>query len=173
MDDSTTKFAFPSFIRIFVMNRIFQKLLKKVKNEVSNDEAIRLQKIISSIENDKDQYEAFTILLDLLNYGMKIYMAKHFDPKRDPSTIDKIFNQVILTKLIVQYQQATTHSMPQKDNHNTCQLKVFNTNDLMCLIFQYLEYVVKYTMMIYLIVVLFAVIGYIIHGIQIVFIFLI
>ena len=131
---SSTKFTMPSFIRVFVINRI----LKKNKTQLNE-----IRKLILHITPKLYQKQAEIFLYNLIKYGIKKYMKKYFNVNLDlhVNIIEKVFNQIVLNKFVNDYQQLITYKH-NEDNNKQChfQSKLFNMNDLMCKIFQYLEY---------------------------------
>ena len=130
------KFPVPNFIRLFVLVRVL--------HEVNDDAAIR--KLVAVFQEKEEQETAFSILSNLINNGgIKEYMRRYYDERYHCIIIEKIFNQIILTKYSSQFQLITTFSFSKIDNNINFekykyQIKVFNTNDVMSLIFGYLTY---------------------------------
>ena len=104
-------------------------------------------------------------------------MSKYYNEKQDSAIIEMIFNQIILKKFEKNYYKLIKYKNNcENSNYNNnsssgndfyYQNLVFNTSDLMTHIFQNLEYeeVGSMAIMIYLIAILYVVIGYFIHGI--------
>ena len=125
----------PSFIRLFVIRRIIRNSIDygtstgtQIKNLVNvhfakEDTAIVLQ--------------AYNILLRLVQDGLKTYMSKWYNETKDSTIIEMIFNKIILVKFEKEYNQLITFDNGNIYNHY--QNLVFNTNDLMCKIFEYFE----------------------------------
>ena len=96
----------------------------------------------TTFTNSKEKQQVFHILSKLVQYGIKQFMGHYFDCQNEEKQsilVEKIFNGIILTndKLSQLYQTITTYN----DNSNSkYQLSVFNTNDLMCYIFHFLDH---------------------------------
>ena len=63
-------------------------------------------------------------------------MEKCYNEKEQATIIEVIFQNIILVKLDKEYQQATSY----RDKNQQYQCKVFNNNDLMRKIFEYLTF---------------------------------
>ena len=137
----------PTFIRLFVINRVLQNYLSQHKTNISDDNVNvnAIRSLISGFNNSKDQENAFCVLSKLVKHGIKTYMNEHCN-YNDTTThvIDQIFDKLILKKLNQEYDHVTTYSMNHDNNINDnddyyYQCTVFNTKDLMCMIFQYCQ----------------------------------
>ena len=131
----------PSFIRLFVINRIFSNHSNVNRNFINN--------LTTSINDPNTHQSVQTILTQLLKHGIKKYMKYYFNEKQHTQTIELIFNTIILEKFDKEYQSVITyvrrHSSQENSDLNDLdasffQTTVFNTCDLMSFIFQYLEY---------------------------------
>ena len=83
------------------------------------------------------------ILSPLMNHGIKRYMRFCYTEKESSSLIEIIFDDIILTKLTNEYQNVINYQNMQNnsnmsDNSYYVSL-VFNTNDLMHSIFEYIS----------------------------------
>ena len=127
----------PNFIRLFVIRRILDK-----KNINSNT----VDELLIDIQDDQKKSIASNVLNGLLNDGIKIYMEKCYNEKEQRTIIEMIFDKIILKKFDKDYQNIITYvennNNGNMNNQSKCQ--VFNTNDLMCLIFQFLSYGSKF-----------------------------
>lgn len=92
---------------------------------------------MSVFDDSKDQDAAFLVLSRLAQHGIKNYAIKFCDhTETSVDIVDKIFDKIIFKKLNHDYANTTTYV-----NHNTntndtdYKSKVFNTTDLICLIF--------------------------------------
>ena len=142
MDDSSIyvqppqKMIVPSFIRLFVMSRILKH------RNVSVDQ---IQQMVKVIKDSTKQQIAQDILTRLINDGIQKYMKKWFNEKEQAQVIEIIFNQIISKHFEKEYQHIMTYACSDHDNNNrksqhcNYQRLVFNSDDLMCLIFQFVE----------------------------------
>ena len=126
-----TKLLVPSFIRLFVINRII----------FNGNSKTTIDDLIGECMKDdeaSDEFNARKILSSLKKLGIKKYMSQSYSDTFNSVTIEMIFNSIILNKYEKEYNKLTTYN----DNNNNGKYKqlVFNTNDLMSNIFQYLEY---------------------------------
>ena len=146
------KLPMPSFIRLFVIKRTINRYI--LSNGGKSDELIKqLSTMLNnsdnkSQENSKERYRklSYTIMLRLVQLGIKTYMESFYDEKEQGIIIEKIFNQIILAKLAKEYQKTTTYITSINDNDDYYQCLVFNTDDLMSCIFQFLSDFDKYIM---------------------------
>ena len=81
------------------------------------------------------------ILLQLKHNGIKNYMKQQYNEKRDSVAIEMIFNKIILNKFEKEYNTLVTFKNSDR-NDESCyyQTLVFNSNDLMSNIFQYIQF---------------------------------
>ena len=147
------KVPIPSFIRLFVFNRIlYPYITDKTTTETTSDDVIRSM-LVTVLNSKEEKQAAFAILSQLFKNGLKKYMNEDFDIRVHPILIEKIHNQLILTTFSEEYSFVTKYTTSNNSNDNinnnnnnndtSCQSLVFNTNDLMCCIFQFLSYRVK------------------------------
>ena len=126
----------PSFIRLFVMTRILKHCNVSVEH---------IKQMETTIQDLKQQQIAHSILTRLINDGIKKYMEKWFNEKEQRQVIEIIFNTIILKKFEKEYKSIVNHNNKTNDiNSSNCksqyyQRLVFNTDDLMYLIFQFVE----------------------------------
>ena len=166
----SVKFAAPTFLCLFIINRVLRHIISESRATRSGDEEntcddVIRSKITSSLEDAETQDAVFAFLSSVCRQGMMNIVI-------DCDLIHKIFNKIILTKFGAEYSRITTYksrctiSIANKnknknnDNHynkedddeeNNMTTKhdydykamVFNTNDLMSLIFHHLEYLRK------------------------------
>ena len=162
------KLPVPSFVRLFIINRVLTtngNYNITTKNNIND----KISDLVSVIQDKEKQEQAQAILLQLITGGIKNYMAKSFNEKTQARSIELIFNQVILTKLGPEYHQVASYKTIETSNEKNTNNKkdtgcnnnknknnnnkgenvsnrfyhqemVFNSKDLMCLIFQHLEY---------------------------------
>ena len=116
------KHHLPTFIQIFYLNRLL---------DVDFVDDVKMF-------NKSDQQTALSILTNSIKYGIKKYMSDYFTESKHGNIIEQIFNKIILTKLACHYQQAVKYKSGTIDEkNNDYHPKVFNTSDLMHLIFQF------------------------------------
>ena len=148
----------PSFLRLFVIRRIIDNYITyKVDTITSNnkydhkksDSKSTVKKTKKMIENLLEPYVdqqmkllAYDIVTRLITYGIKNYMSQYFNEISQALVIEMIFQKLILVKFEKEYNQLITYSSKNKDDCKLEQSKrsVFNSSDLMCTIFQYLEF---------------------------------
>ena len=126
------KVTIPSFIRLFTIARIF-KNCDINRNKIEN--------LVLEIKDLKQRQMAQDILLRLINDGIKKYMEKWLNENLQIRIIEIIFQTIILKKFGKEFANITTYvgNEDSKDSEHY-QTLVFNTYDLMCLIFQYMEF---------------------------------
>ena len=122
-----------NFIRLFIIRRIVTSTITENRNMIT-----KVKRLALVLQSTTFQDTALEILSRLTNDGIKVYLEKWYNEEEQSSTIQSIFNQIILTELNMQYQKVIT--MSNSDPHVKYQTMVVNTNDLMCSIFQFLEY---------------------------------
>ena len=122
------KLRAPSFIRIFVINRI---LFGGMNDNLVNCTDLVNQCFTTNMTSSRSK-DAITILQQLKNNGIKKYMSKCYNEKQYGITIEMIFNKITLKKFAKEYKKVINF------NNNYCyESLVLNTNDLMSKIFQY------------------------------------
>ena len=137
------KVPIPSFIRLFVFNRILRPYINdKTTTEITSDDVVRSM-LVTVLKNKKEQQTAFAILSQLFKNGLQKFMNELFDISVHPNVIEKMHNQLILTKFSQEYANVTKYKTNDGDNDTSCQSLVFNANDLMCCVLQFLSYKVK------------------------------
>ena len=135
------KLPVPSFIRLFMIRRILGVHIDHSAN--LNHEIEKLVLLLQNMENYKI---AKLILSRLINDGIKEYMANTYDDQTQSFVIEAIFNEIIMTKFTKEYQHLTKyvgHDSCQTTHSNMndfFQTTLWNTDDLMCLIFQFLDF---------------------------------
>ena len=128
----------PNFMRLFIFNRIFKSIDKSTKIDV--------EKLVSAFsKNNKQKTMAQDIISNLIKYGIKSYMNKFYKESQS-SMIEKIFDEIISQhdQFGQEYKKITTYSNINNDENNKesrsgtfYQNLLFNTSDLMHLIFQF------------------------------------
>ena len=136
---SPPKVVAPSFIRLFVIRRILAECLKN--NQKNSD----IKGLVSIFNDDEMRKLAYNILSRLMKgrNGLEKYMKNWYNEEEQAVLIETIFNDIILAKFPQQYQRITTYISNNGNNNfenDYYQCLVFNTNDLMYLIFQYLNF---------------------------------
>ena len=126
----------PSFIRLFVMRRILENY-SGTTDTLLNESNI-----------DKSMHDTAKDILCLLrNTCLKIYMEKHYNENKQAEIIEMIFNQIMLKKFAKEYQNVAKYTSSSKnknkqkkneDESKHYQTLLFNTTDVMCLMFQFL-----------------------------------
>ena len=141
----------PSFIRLFVIRRIISKrtITSAKKNNPQSTNTFDPQMIdnLVNVFNDNVQIQtiAHQILSRLINDGIKKYMSMWYNEKDQANIIKMIFNKIILVKFENEYKQLMKYSGNGYRNYNCNDIDyfqnvVFNSEDLMSQIFQYLHY---------------------------------
>ena len=132
----------PSFIRLFVIKRIIDKYIKNNKDKKKDKKEIIKEMANVFKENKKIESLAIKILTRLINDGIKKYMSKYYDEKKQAYIIEDIFNKLILKKFKKEYYQLIAYEAnnERNDSYNYYQNLVFNSSDLMNQIFQYLKW---------------------------------
>ena len=141
------KLPMPSFIRLFVMNRVLTSYISANDGESKTEMLLRYLTNSTKIASSKSTSIAHEIMVNLLKYGIKHYMKELYDEETQGSVIEQVFNKIIIEKFKKEYQQVTTYtttttSNKNKDENNDnhyYQRLLFNTTDLMCLVFQFLS----------------------------------
>ena len=118
----------PNFIRLFILHRILKQF---VKNDV------QLLSLFKKGASKNNQRRVDKIISSLIKYGIQTYMTDYYNEKDDSQTIDLIFDNIILKYFDKEYHKITQY-VDKSDLSLEYSEKVFNTNDLMCLIFQFL-----------------------------------
>ena len=117
----------PSFIRLFIIHRVLKPVARRTK----------ISTLVSkTFMTDKDlQKMTDFVLSSLLTHGIKRFMDEIYNEEQHSNTIEIIFNEIILKQFSKEYSAIVTCSTT-----NSNQRLVFNTKDLMCLIFQYIYF---------------------------------
>lgn len=146
----------PSFIRLFVIRRIilnyiyniksFDYRLIKAKIRESFPQFVNIPEAIQDLVHNvfnhdvKQESAVCVILTRLIHHGPKVYMSKWYNEKH-ANVIEIMFDELVLKKFDKQYDQMMTYiHNTNRNNHNYYQNCVFNLSDLVCSIFQYLEW---------------------------------
>ena len=138
------KLTVPSFIRLFIIHRILSKKLAKEKLTDDNID-ILLIKLLGDIKRDEKQ-----IVTQLVRFGIKRYMEKNYNEKEQWQSIESFVDKVIFQKFCKEYEQEMTYGNNNNnnndndsDNHNdnaVYQEMIFNMNDIMSQILQFLDF---------------------------------
>ena len=128
-------FDVPRFIRLFLIRRIIIDYISKTASPRSNDDT--MSQLVSTLKDKDTRTTADKILSRLVKDGIKVYMSKWYNEKQDAIVIETIFTDIILIKFGKKYQQLTTYV---GNDEFEAQTSVFNNDDLMRLIFQYLTF---------------------------------
>ena len=148
IDESSNNLPFdtisaPSFIRLFVINRIIrQYIVDNIDDDSNRCETTAIIDKLASIfkneklDNDKDESQkVFDILYRLITDGIKTYMNKWYNEKEQAMIIEMIFNKIILVKFAQEYNKLIKYN-----GKNKYENLLFNSTDLMTHIFQYLRF---------------------------------
>ena len=131
-------FQVPRFIRLFVINRIISKYLRR-KDIDSNKAPLRL--LVAQLNDKEIDHEiAHTILSRLIQDGIETYMKKWYNEKEQATVIELIFKNIILVQFGKEYQQLTSYYNDSDNDEQQYHCQVFNNDDLMCQIFGYLTF---------------------------------
>ena len=133
-----------SFVRLFIIRRV----LKTSKQPIDADNISQVIKVLDTNCNDcksnKDRDSATKIVSQLVRHGIKNYMANNFNENEQATMIERVFQEIILKKFGKEYENITkykeTRSRTNTTKNDYFKIELFNMNDLMCLIFQYLNY---------------------------------
>ena len=101
-----------------------------------------IRKLACQLNNKQDQEKAFTILSILIHNGIQTYMMNEFDVIAQRDIIEKIFNRIILSNFGQEYHDLRVTNIQTNTFENTESksiTSVFDTRDIMCLIFQFLS----------------------------------
>ena len=137
IDESSTRIfrmETPSFIRLFAINRIIDKYTQKMSIELSN----------VFEDNPQIKSQATDIVTRLRTCGIKEYMDKYYDETKQANIIETIFSKIIFIKFGKEYSKWIGFGEVNNTNDNHYQTLVFHSKDLMCMIFQYLDYGTKF-----------------------------
>ena len=136
----------PSFIRLFVIRRIIDKYMKN-NTDINNERHAMYDLANVFKDGENTHFSVANILIRLLKYGVKNYMKNCYFEKSHANIIEKMFNKIILEKFGQEYNELITNAYEKNigsSDSNFYQNVVFNSSDLMCEIFQFLEYGVKF-----------------------------
>ena len=139
------KFVAPSFIRLFVIKRILDNWVATIddhdnhsKNSKDDNNTSIKNLIDTEFTDSKMRESCYNILSRLMNgcNGLAVYMKNWYNEEQQAKIIEMIFNRIILKIFPKEYQRITSYV---SDDH-FYQCMVFNTNDLMYLIFEHLDF---------------------------------
>ena len=126
----------PSFIRLFVIRRI-------ITNYIGiNDHDKKIKQLVKVMEDSNTEQLSYNILHQLWKNGLKSYMKNYYNEKAQASTIEMIFNDIILKKFGKEYHNVTRYVNNNNNinNQRGYQCLLFNTNGLMNYIFEFLNF---------------------------------
>ena len=142
-DDKTNGCSL-SFIHVIIIRRILvNNMTQSIHSNDDSDEYIkRLVSEIKDLDNDSMKSKACETLSQLITKdGIKSYFNSWKEKDNNSHIIDIIFNKLILTKFINEYGNIIRYkSKDSKDKQLYYQDLVFNMKDLMCSIFEFLDY---------------------------------
>ena len=134
----------PSFIRLFVIRRIIERYINDIVGDVGNHNEItaKVNTLASEFccedENENETYVLVNnIISRLINDGIKVYMNKWYNENKQAIIIEMIFEKLVLKKFAKEYNALITYV---GNDDSKYQNKLFNSNDLMSSILEYLEY---------------------------------
>ena len=147
---SDEKIGVATFIRVIVIRRI---LVNEMTHTIDKEKYIK--NLVTDMKDLGDVIQSKlhkTLSRLTTNDGIKNYFNSWDEQDNNPSIIEMIFNKLILTKFVRQYEEVTTYK--SKHNINNCnnsndndehygyyyQDLVFNMKDLMGVIFSFLIY---------------------------------
>ena len=131
----------PSFIRLFVIKRIIDKYIGNTSNIQEKKQMIgKVTNVLAENNDAQIKLKAFNVIMRLVNDGIAQYMNKWYHEKEQANIIEMIFKQIILTTFAAQYNKLTTYVTNIDDKKCFYQIMVFNLEDVMCCIFQYLPW---------------------------------
>ena len=133
------KVVVPSFIRLFFIRRVLTDYIQQNRTENKHND---IRNLVTILNDEQTQNLAYNILSRLMNghNGLEKYMKKWYNEEEQAVLIERIFNDIILEKFVQEYQSITRYVSDIVSNQDYYQCLVFNTNDLMYLIFQYLDF---------------------------------
>ena len=141
---SRVKFPFPSFIRLFIISRVL-KASNKQTDDVNVSKLIELLDTNTHVSNN-DRLVAKKILTQVVKHGIKKFMENDFNEREQADIIEVVFHEIILKKFrieyekITKYKENTTGTRNSDEKNDYFKISLFNMNDLMCVIFQFLNY---------------------------------
>ena len=121
-----TKSMVPNFVRLFVLNRILVFKPGIVEN--------MLTQVNKTITNKKHQMIICSIINFLYKNGIKSFMNEYYNEIEQSLIIDIIFDKIILKLFDFAFQKKIIYYSSNESKHIS---NVFNTTDLICLIFQF------------------------------------
>ena len=160
------KFPVPTFIRLFITNRVLRKHIDDTRQK---DVESVIRQLVTLLDTTNEQNTAFLILSNLIDNDIQKYIEIEPKYSKHAHLIEKIFNKIILSKFCQEYQYVITYKSAQietqnklnnnncssnkhksdelvhDDNYNDFESMVFNTNDLMSSVLQFLKYSNDYT----------------------------
>ena len=132
-----------SFIRVIVIRRILVNDMNMVHGNIDGMEYIKhLMAEMTDLDDSIKSKIYKTLSVIIKNNGIKTYFDSWKEKDNNPHTINIIFNKLILKQFVNQYHNIMTYKSKSDDDENEhwYQDTVFNTVDLMCSIFKFLEY---------------------------------
>ena len=100
--------------------------------------ADQIKQMVTIMHDSEQQQVGQEILTRLVNDGIKKYMEKWFNEKKQRQVIELVFNTIIIKNFEKEYQNTVTYNKIGNDcKSQYYQTMVFNMDDLMCFIFQF------------------------------------
>ena len=141
IDDCEYNLQNPSFIRLFFMRRILHKyMIDNTQCGAATGKVV--EHLVSTLNDSGEEIKktAKDIVTRLVDDGIQVYMDKWYNEKQESNIIEMIFNKIILKNFDKEYNKLVTYSNNKDGNVDMkYQRLLFNSNDLMSYIFQYLE----------------------------------
>lgn len=120
--ESEPKIYAPTFTRVIVLRRILVNDMTNVtdnNNNVNNDGYIKVLMTEMKDLNDSMQSSVYnTLHLLMSNNGIKKYFSSWDEQDNNPSIIEIIFNKLILTRFVNEYQDVTSYKSKNTVNNN-------------------------------------------------------
>ena len=145
INDCAYNLQVPSFIRLFFIRRILHEyIIDNTQHGTTTTKVV--EHLVTPLNDSGEQLKriASNIVTRLMDDGIKIYIDKWYNEKQESNIIEMIFNKIILKKFDKEYNKLVTYQSDTDTNTNVIinmkyQILLFNSNDLMSYIFQYLE----------------------------------
>ena len=141
-DKSDPKIDVPTFTRVIIIRRILvNDMIHVTGNNGNNNEYTKgLVTEMKNLDNSIQSSVYNTLHCLMKDNGIKNYFSSWDEQDNNPNIIETIFNKLILTKFINEYQDATTYNSRSNDYKHYYQDKIFNMKDVMCSMFKFLNY---------------------------------
>ena len=121
------KMLVPSFIRLFIMYRTFYQ-----------SKSLDVDSLATVFPNGKEKQAAKLIVTRLMKFGLLTFMKKHYNENEQGQLIELIMKQIVFKQFSNEYKQHIDYKALNKNSKY--QELAFNTQDVMCNIFQFLTF---------------------------------